>query len=88
MRYLTVACVEWALISDLNEGVSDAGVAVKGEPTSGDLAGGHRVLIFAQLKGLLDLVQSDIMHPHGISHLRLDGRHASSLLIEILATWA
>lgn len=34
---------------------------------------GHRVLVFAQLKGLLDIVEQDVMRPAGISYLRLDG---------------
>ncbi len=43
-----------------------------------DLPGssGHRVLIFAQLKGYLDIVEADVLAPAGISYLRLDGRHA------------
>ena len=36
-------------------------------------AAGHRVLVFAQLKGLLDLVESDVLKPAGVSFLRLDG---------------
>lgn len=35
---------------------------------------GHRVLVFAQLKGMLDLVEADVLRPGGISFLRLDGR--------------
>lgn len=38
----------------------------------GEVAG-HRVLIFAQLKGLLDIVERDVLAPAGISFLRLDG---------------
>ena len=34
----------------------------------------HRVLVFAQFKGLLDLVETDVMAPMGVSYLRLDGR--------------
>ena len=34
----------------------------------------HRVLIFAQLKSYLDIVESDVLTPAGISYLRLDGR--------------
>ena len=52
----------------------DAGMAaVKGEE---DMAGssGHRVLIFAQLKAYLDIVEADVLAPAGISYLRLDGR--------------
>ena len=36
-------------------------------------AAGHRVLVFAQLKGLLDLVERDVLKPAGVSFLRLDG---------------
>ena len=35
---------------------------------------GHRVLVFAQLKGMLDLVEADVLRPAGVSFLRLDGR--------------
>lgn len=35
---------------------------------------GHRVLIFAQLKSYLDIVESDVLTPAGVSYLRLDGR--------------
>ena len=43
-----------------------------------DLPGssGHRVLIFAQLKSYLDIVECDVLAPAGISYLRLDGRYA------------
>lgn len=47
---------------------------MKPDPDASDMETGHRVLIFAQLKALLDLVETDIMQPHGISYLRLDGR--------------
>jgi TATA-binding protein-associated factor len=44
--------------SDLSEGSSDSG---------------HRLLVFAQLKGMLDLVESLLLQPLGVSSLRLDG---------------
>lgn len=52
-----------------------------GRSGSGDMGvdrsgAGHRVLVFAQLKGLLELVESDVLRPGGISFLRLDGRSA------------
>lgn len=55
-----------------------------GGPSSGpdqegplDSAGaGHRVLVFAQLKSLLELVERDVLQPGGVSFLRLDGRSA------------
>ena len=34
---------------------------------------GHRVLVFAQMKGMLDLVERDVLTPAGVSFLRLDG---------------
>ena len=37
---------------------------------------GHRVLVFAQLKNLLELVERDVLLPGGVSFLRLDGRSA------------
>jgi len=40
----------------------------------GGIGAGHRVLVFAQLKGMLDLVEADVLRPGGISFLRLDGR--------------
>ena len=52
-----------------------AGACVKSDPDAEGAAGRHRVLIFAQFKGLLDLVQMDIMQKYQISHLRLDGRY-------------
>lgn len=39
----------------------------------GTEAAGHRVLIFAQLRGLLDIVERDVLAPANISFLRLDG---------------
>jgi TATA-binding protein-associated factor len=39
----------------------------------GALGGGHRLLVFAQLKPLLDLVERDLLQPLGVSYLRLDG---------------
>lgn len=44
--------------SDLSEGSSDSG---------------HRLLVFAQLKGMLDLVESLLLQPLGVSSMRLDG---------------
>lgn len=38
---------------------------------------GHRVLIFAQLKSYLDIVEADVLAPAGVSYLRLDGRYGT-----------
>ncbi|KAK9916950.1 hypothetical protein WJX75_009151 [Coccomyxa subellipsoidea] len=46
--------------------------AVKEEAEEAESAG-HRVLIFAQLKALLDIVERDVLQPAGVSFLRLDG---------------
>lgn len=34
---------------------------------------GHRVLVFAQTKAMLNLVESAVLKPMGVSHLRIDG---------------
>ena len=55
--------------------MSDAGMPeVKAEEAEAPGDCGHRVLIFAQLKSYLDIVESDVLTPAGISYLRLDGR--------------
>lgn len=46
------------------------------EVTLDDGGAGHRVLVFAQLKNLLELVERDVLVPEGVSFLRLDGRSA------------
>ena len=49
----------------------------EGSPGTGTLEGGgagHRVLVFAQLKAFLQLVEKDVLIPGGVSFLRLDGR--------------
>ena len=51
-----------------------------GEPAEDGLPGpeddkpGHRVLVFAQYRALLDIVEADVMRPLKIPFLRLDGR--------------
>ena len=49
---------------------------IKREEEGGEGGGadaGHRVLIFAQLKGLLDLVESEVLAPLRVASLRIDG---------------
>ena len=41
---------------------------------------GHRVLVFAQLRSLLDIVARDLLQPAGVPFLRLDGGCAHSML--------
>lgn len=47
--------------------------AGEAEEAGGGADAGHRVLIFAQLKGTLDLVESEVLGPLRISSLRIDG---------------
>ena len=56
--------------------------------SEGDMLGssGHRVLIFAQLKSYLDIVEADVLAPAGISYLRLDGRCVRGPLLMRLPT--
>lgn len=54
---------------------SGTGGAAAGEAelSEGSTDSGHRLLVFAQLKGMLDLVESLVLQPLGVSSLRLDG---------------
>ena len=57
--------------------MSDASTPeVKAEEADAPSDCGHRVLIFAQLKSYLDIVESDVLTPAGVSYLRLDGRYS------------
>ncbi|KAL4458077.1 hypothetical protein ABPG75_012942 [Micractinium tetrahymenae] len=68
-------------LAALQELLLDAGIGtepgVKKEEAAAEEAGaagaGHRVLIFAQLKGLLDLVESQVLGPLHVTSLRIDG---------------
>ena len=55
----------------LGSGSSSAAEDVDGMGGSSD--SGHRVLVFAQLKQMLDMAERDLLRPFGISYLRLDG---------------
>lgn len=54
---------------------SSAAAAAAGESelSEGSSDSGHRLLVFAQLRGMLDLVESLLLQPLGVSSLRLDG---------------
>ena len=52
------------------------GIGLSQEGGQGEQAEGHRVLVFAQLRGMLDLVARDVLQPLGVPHLRIDGGHA------------
>ena len=59
----------------------------EGEGAGGGSTGGnHRVLIFCQLKGLLDLVEEELFGSmlHGVSFLRLDGSVAPTARFDVV----
>lgn len=60
----------------VEEDEAGANVAEAGEEGAADASGhsGHRVLVFCQLRQMLDLVASEVLGPHGISYLRIDGK--------------
>lgn len=55
----------------------DCGLGNSGSPESGTetIVAQHRILIFCQLKSMLDIVEHDLLKPHlpSITYLRLDG---------------
>jgi TATA-binding protein-associated factor len=59
----------------LVNGLGSSGTAAAGEAdlSEGSSDSGHRLLVFAQLKGMLDLVENLVLQPLGVSSLRLDG---------------
>lgn len=54
-------------------GGGGGGTAGAGGGGKGEMAWGHRVLVFAQLRSTLDLVESGVLRPAGVPFLRLDG---------------
>jgi TATA-binding protein-associated factor len=54
-------------------GATSAAAKEADELAEGSSDSGHRLLVFAQLKGMLDLVESCLLRPLGVSSLRLDG---------------
>lgn len=58
----------------------------KGSMQDEDVIGGHRLLVFAQLKSMLDLVEDDLFQSHlpGLNYLRLDGSVSSEARFEIV----
>ena len=74
----------------------DGGAAAASAATTAVGGGGggvstHRVLVFAQLKGLLDIVERDVFGPGGsmagVSYLRLDGSVDASRRFDIARTF-
>ena len=70
LRQLLVDCGIIARGDDDDDGGAGGG---KGEAGSSSAEGGHRVLVFAQLRSTLDLVESGVLRPAGVPFLRLDG---------------
>ncbi|XP_075699357.1 TATA-binding protein-associated factor 172 isoform X1 [Rhinoderma darwinii] len=64
-------------LSALKQLLLDCGLGNAGTPESGTEAvvAQHRVLIFCQLKSMLDIVEHDLLKPHlpSVTYLRLDG---------------
>lgn len=63
-------------LQDLLQQCGIVGVKAEGDDKAEPVesSGSHRVLVFAQFKSLLDLIERDVIEPNDISHLRLDGR--------------
>ena len=57
----------------LQELFSECGIGLTGSPLSESADGSHRMLIFAQVKQLLSIVETTLLVPRSIPHLRLDG---------------
>eukprot|EP01133_Synstelium_polycarpum_P000248 gene248-301_t len=66
-------------LATLKELLLECGIGVHAPSTANDLEGGnqdgHRVLIFAQMKSMLDAVETDLFKRHlpGVTYLRMDG---------------
>ncbi|KAI9179324.1 TATA-binding protein-associated factor mot1 [Blastocladiella emersonii ATCC 22665] len=77
-------------LAALRQLLNDCGIGVRAPADAtaaeGGAAPGHRVLVFAQMKLMLDLIERDLFAAHmpGVSYLRLDGstdqRHRHSLV--------
>ncbi|GJR66889.1 TATA-binding protein-associated factor BTAF1, partial [Tanacetum coccineum] len=60
----------------LQEILEECGIGVEASTSEGSVSvGQHRVLIFAQHKALLDIIEKDLFHAHmkSVTYLRLDG---------------
>ncbi|XP_070608514.1 TATA-binding protein-associated factor 172 isoform X1 [Erythrolamprus reginae] len=64
-------------LSALKQLLLDCGLGNGGSPESGTetIVAQHRILIFCQLKSMLDIVEHDLLNPHlpSVTYLRLDG---------------
>lgn len=64
-------------LSALKQLLLDCGLGNGGSPENGTetIVAQHRILIFCQLKSMLDIVENDLLKPHlpSVTYLRLDG---------------
>ncbi|KAM7273877.1 hypothetical protein ACFE04_028541 [Oxalis oulophora] len=68
----------------LHEILEECGIGA--DPSTSDIVGQHRVLIFAQHKALLDVIERDLFQTHmrTVTYLRLDGSVESEKRFEIV----
>ncbi|XP_022880908.1 TATA-binding protein-associated factor BTAF1 [Olea europaea var. sylvestris] len=74
----------------LQEILEECGIGVEASGAEGHISvGQHRVLIFAQHKALLDIIERDLFHTHmkSVTYLRLDGSVQTEKRFEIVKTF-
>nr|XP_043627435.1 TATA-binding protein-associated factor BTAF1 [Erigeron canadensis] len=74
----------------LQEILEECGIGVEGSGSEGSVSvGQHRVLIFAQHKALLDIIENDLFHVHmkNVTYLRLDGSVESEKRFDIVKSF-
>ncbi|KAA8528192.1 hypothetical protein F0562_035557 [Nyssa sinensis] len=74
----------------LQEILEECGIGVDASCSEGSVSvGQHRVLIFAQHKALLDIIERDLFHVHmkNVTYLRLDGSVEPERRFEIVKTF-
>ncbi|XP_077491281.1 histone acetyltransferase 1 isoform X2 [Amblyomma americanum] len=64
-----------AKLRSLRQLLLDCGIGTATQPEQESVVHAHRALIFCQLKGMLDIVEKDLLltHMSSVSYLRLDG---------------
>lgn len=64
-----------AKLRSLRQLLLDCGIGTAAQPEQESVVHAHRALIFCQLKGMLDIVEKDLLMAHmsSVSYLRLDG---------------
>lgn len=76
-KYLLSASVEWKCNAFFPKLLLDCGLGNGSSSESGteSVVAQHRILIFCQLKSMLDIVEHDLLEPHlpSVTYLRLDG---------------